>query len=286
MDQMVSRGRPVAERAIVIQLGAGSSRAGAALRDLMLGLDNWRLWTLLAWMDVKQRYRRAVLGPFWITISMSVLVVALGILYAGIFRQDIRSFLPYIGAGFIVWHLFSTTISESATAFTQAEGLIKQGGIPLSLHVFRSIFRNLLIGAHNFTVMLLLYLWQPSLLSWNLFLLIPGLVLFVVNLAWISMILGILCTRYRDLPPIVANLLQIMFFISPIMYRPDALPRDLVFFVHLNPIYYFIEIVRAPLLGIAPVMGAYVILTVMAVAGLLAAFLLFTRARRRIPYWV
>ncbi len=256
------------------------------MRDLAGGLYDWNLWTSLGMLDVKQRYRRALLGPFWITISMSVLVVSLGIIYAGMFRIEVRHFLPYLAAGFIVWNLISTTITDSTAAFVLAEGLIKQGGIPLSLHVFRTVFRNLVIGAHNFTVMLLLYLWQPSLLGLSLPLLIPGLVLVVVNLAWISMLVGVLCTRYRDLPPIIVSLLQIAFFVSPIMYKPSTLPAELSFIVDINPIYYFIDVVRAPLLGEVPPAHAYAVLVALAVVGWIVTFRLFEVARSRVPYWV
>jgi ABC-type polysaccharide/polyol phosphate export permease len=244
------------------------------------------LWTSLGWLDVKQRYRRAMLGPFWITISMAVMVISLGIIYAGIFRQEIRQFLPYLAAGFIVWGLISATITDSTTTFVVAEGLIKQGGIPLSLHVFRTVFRNLVIGAHNFTVMLLLYIWQPGLLSWSLLLVIPGLALVVVNLTWISMLAGVLCTRYRDLPPVISSLLQIAFFLSPIMYRPSSLPAKLSFVADINPIFYLVETVRAPLLGEVPSPYGYAVLAVLAVVGWIVTFRLFQVARSRVPYWV
>jgi ABC-type polysaccharide/polyol phosphate export permease len=244
------------------------------------------LWTSLGWLDVKQRYRRAVLGPFWITISMCVFVVALGIIYAGIFRQDPTQFLPYLAAGFIVWNLISATISDGTVAFVQAEGLIKQGGIPLSLHMFRVVFRNLIVGAHNFTVMVLLYIWQPGLLSWHLLLAVPALALVVVNLTWISMLVGVLCTRYRDLPPIIANLMQIIFFMTPIMYKLSTLPPKLSFIVDVNPFFYLVEAVRAPLLGDAPRVRVYAVLAVFAVIGWILTFRLFQVARSRVPYWV
>lgn len=270
----------------IVQFGPARSNSRAALEDLRDGMTKWRLWMTLGWLDVKQRYRRAVLGPFWITISMLVLVVALGILYAGIFRQEVRSFLPYLAAGFIVWNFLSSTITDSTATFVQAEGLLKQGGIPLTLHVFRTIFRNFIIGAHNLTVMLLIYIWQPSLLSWHLLFIIPGLALMIANFVWISVVVGVLCTRFRDLPPIVSNLLQIMVFISPIMYKPASLPADLQFVVHLNPLSYFLDAVRSPLLGISPAPESWGVLIGFAVLGSLAAFALFQKARARVPYWV
>jgi ABC-type polysaccharide/polyol phosphate export permease len=274
------------EPPIVVHFGAGQSRSQATIRDLLDGLQRWRLWISLGWLDVKQRYRRAVLGPFWITISMSILVLTLGTVYAGLFKQDVHSFLPYLAGGFIVWNFCTATINESAAAFVGAEGLIKQGGIPQSLHIFRTIFRNFIINAHNLSVMLLLYIWQPSLLNWNLLLLVPGLALMLANFVWISFIVGVLCTRFRDLPPIIGNLLQILFFVTPVMYRPDTLPEHLRFIVRLNPFYYLIEAVRAPLLGTAPPNDAYAVLVVFAILGSLLAFWFFVKTRARISYWL
>jgi ABC-type polysaccharide/polyol phosphate export permease len=279
--------KPRGELPTVIYFGtAGGYRREATVRDVLDALQRWRLWITLGWLDVKQRYRRAVLGPFWITISMAVLVLTLGTVYAGLFKQDVRSFLPYLAAGFIVWNFCTAAINESTTAFVQAEGLIKQGGIPLSLHIFRTIFRNFIISAHNLSVMLLLYVWQPSLLNWHLLLLVPGLALMLVNFAWISIIIAVFCTRFRDLPPIIGNVLQILFFVTPVMYRPETLPAHLSLLVKLNPFFYLIEVVRAPLLGSAPSAEAYAVLVSFAVGGSLLAFWFFARTRARIAYWL
>lgn len=266
--------------------GENERKDEAAMRDLAAGLRDWSLWMSLGWLDVKQRYRRAVLGPFWITISMGVFVFALGIIYAGIFKLDTTQFLPYLAAGVIVWNIISTTITESGEVFVRAEGLIKHGGIPLSLHVFRVVFRNLIVGAHNFTVMVLLYVWQPSLLSFNALLVVPGLVLVILNLTWISMLVGVLCTRYRDLPPIITNVMQIIFFLSPILYKPTTLPAKLSFIVNVNPVFYFVEAVRAPLLGETPRVRIFVVLVAFAVMGWVVTFRFFQVARSRVPYWV
>ena len=288
LDQYPGKWRETeGELPTVIYFGStGGYKSKTARKDLLDALQRWRLWITLGWLDVKQRYRRAVLGPFWITISMTVLVLTLGTVYAGLFKQDVHSFLPYLAAGFIVWNFCTAAIVESTTAFIQAEGLIKQGGIPLSLHVLRTIFRNFIISAHNLSVMLLMYIWQPSLLNWHIVLLVPGLALMLVNFVWISIILGVFCTRFRDLPPIVTNVLQILFFITPVMYRPESLPAHLSLFVRLNPFFYLIEAVRAPMLGSAPPGETYAVLLLFLIVGSLLAFALFARTRARIPYWL
>ena len=76
---------------------------GRAIADVRDGLAHRQLWAHLGWQDIKQRYRRSVLGPIWISITMAVTAVALGILYAGLFQNDLSKQLPNILVGFIIW---------------------------------------------------------------------------------------------------------------------------------------------------------------------------------------
>lgn len=285
-NQWVAEGEAFECLPTAVYSGSARSRSEAAAIDLFGGLQRWRLCVSLSWLDIKQRYRRAVLGPFWLTISMSVLVAALGTVYPLLFNQDVRSFLPFLAAGIIVWNFCTSTITESTTAFVHVEGLIKQGGMPLSVHLLRMIIRNSIINAHHIIVMCLVYIWQPSLLDLKMLLFIPGLALMLANFAWIAVVISILGTRFRDLPPIIANMLQVLFFLTPVMYRAESLPTQFSFIYLFNPLYYLIEVVREPMLGGAPPRHTYSILLLLALVGGGIAFALFRRMRARIPYWL
>ena len=213
-----------------------SARLVLAVADLKDAARLWRLWSMLGWADIRQRYRRSFIGPFWITISMAVMVGGMGLVYGTLFHQDLSTFLPFIGAGFLGWFFVSTCIGEGALPFVQAEGLIKQGGLPLSLHVFRVIWRNVLILCHNAVVIIVIYLWFGGFHPLSVIMVVPGLVLTAVNVAWINLIIGPLCTRFRDLAPIIANMLQMLFFITPVVFLPQALSSR-AWIVELNPLY-------------------------------------------------
>jgi lipopolysaccharide transport system permease protein len=121
--------------------------------------------------------------------------------------------------------------------------------------------------------------------GWNALLFIPGLILFLINAAWISLAVGVLSTRYRDIPQVIANALQVIFFLTPIFWSPESLPNRPAF-VLLNPFYHLIEIVRAPLLGeVAPLLS-WGHCVGMALAGLGFTAWLYRRAHARIAYWV
>src|SRR5471030_526912 len=125
-----------------------------ALTDLASGLVLWPLWGRLGWYDILQRYRRSVLGPFWLTASMAIMVIALGVLYAELFNTSIHEFLPFLCVGLLVWNFISSFLTEGGTLFTGAEAHIKQIRLPYSVYVYRSGWSKLIIFAHNFVIYL------------------------------------------------------------------------------------------------------------------------------------
>ena len=140
------------------------ARAGASSRavaDLRTGWSHRELWLHLGWQDIRQRYRRSLLGPIWISITMAVTAIALGILYAGLFGNDLSLQLPYILVGFIVWGFISGCITEGAEVFIANEGLIKHLPAPLSVHVYRLVWRQTLFFLHNLVVYVVMLVGLP-----------------------------------------------------------------------------------------------------------------------------
>lgn len=274
------------QREITIQGGAAfDARLWGSLEDLRDGLGKWRLWSMLAWIDIRQRYRRAVIGPFWLTLSMAVMVTGMSIVYGTLFARPLNDFLPFIAGGFLAWAFISTSISDGTTVFVQAEGLIKYGGLPLSLHIWRVIWRNILIMAHNAVVVIAVCFYFGKLDWSSLPLFLFGLLLVSVNLSWVTLCVGPLCTRFRDLAPIVQSLLQLMFFITPIVFPANAL-QSIDWIVTLNPFHYLIDAIRSPLLG-QGIDGTIVsVLVVSAIVGWAIAVVFFARVRNVIAFWV
>ena len=173
---------------------------------------SYPLWMSLGWQDIKQRYRRSALGPFWITLSLGVTVVMMGFLYAKLFKQDIRLYLPYLATGMVIWSLISTIVNESAAVFIQAEGIIKQIPMPFGIHILRMIWRNVIIFFHNMVVVLVILVFFKINPSWNIVFFPVAILLIIINGYWVGILLGILGTRFRDIVQIVTNVVQILFF--------------------------------------------------------------------------
>lgn len=252
----------------------------------MCGLKVAPLWFSLAWQDIRQRYRRSFLGPLWITVSTGIFVGTMGPLYGTLFGQDTSTFLQYLAISFIIWNFVSSSINESAITFIGAEGFIKQIALPLSVHVFRMLSRNFLMLAHNLLIIILVLTFLPP-KNWSSFWLLPfGLALVLANLFWISVMLALLSARYRDIPQIVATVVQIVFFLSPILWRVDMLGSKNRFVADYNPLYHFIEVIRAPLLGDTIQAISWITTFSLLVLGSAVTFLVFARLRARVPYWL
>jgi len=255
--------------------------------DVLAAIKRIDLAGTLGWQDVKQRYRRSKLGPFWLTISMGVLIGALGLVFGAIFNAPMREFLPFLAIGIILWTYISTTINEGCVSFISSEGIIKQLPLPLFLHVMRVIWRNFVILGHNIVILpllLLIFLRPPELVA---LLAIPGLLISSLTLAWVALLAGIFCTRYRDLTQIVASVLQVAFYVTPIIWMPSLLAgRRAFLFLDLNPFYHLIEVVRAPLLGSFPSLTNWLVSIAMAAGGWLFTLWVYGKYRHRISYWL
>ena len=260
------------------------SQAALAVRDIVQGARTRHIWALLGWQDIRRRYRRSVLGPFWLTISMGVLVGALGTLYGVLLRVELADYAPFLALGFIVWTLISSVITDGCNAFISAEGIIKHVGLPFSVHVYRLLWRNLLILCHNSAVFVIVAAIFGVWPGWAGLLAVPGLALLCLNGLWAGLLLGIVSARFRDVPPIVASVVRILFFVTPIIWMPELMPGR-AFVLDFNPFYHLVEIVRTPLLGKVPGLGSWLVALGITVAGWIVAFEFFRRYRRRIAYW-
>ncbi|WP_446002700.1 galactan export ABC transporter permease subunit Wzm/RfbD [Corynebacterium sanguinis] len=269
-----------------------STTLSMAFRDLVSGWRQNELWLQLGWQDIKQRYRRSTLGPLWITIATGVMALALGLLYSMLFQISVREFLPHVTVGFIIWGFIAGCIKDGSDIFIENEGLIKQLPSALSVHVYRLVWRQVLFLAHNMVIWVLLVIVFRIPLSLNTLLAIPALALLVINGVWVTMLFGIIATRFRDVAPLLESLVQLLFYVTPIVWTTQTL-RDQggevaqrARIAELNPLYHYLEIVRAPLVGREVALYHWGIVGACTVVGLLLALLVMRQWRFRVPYWV
>ncbi len=287
-----TRAAAVAWTSVALAQPAGRTFSAAVI-DLRRGWEQRSLWGHLGWQDIRQRYRRSVLGPVWITISMAVTAVALGILYSGLFDIELARFLPHVLVGFIVWAFISGCIAEGSEVFIANEGLIKHLPSPLSVHVYRLVWRQTLFFAHNLIVYAVMLFVYPQPLKWTAVYAVVAFAVLAVNGAWVALAVGIITARFRDILPITQSVVQLMFFLTPIVWvydelvnspNPDIAARARL--AEFNPFLHFVEIIRRPLLGQDQLLRHWVVVLAITVAGWALTMLVLRRYRSRVSYWV
>jgi ABC-type polysaccharide/polyol phosphate export permease len=260
-------------------------QAGKAARDLVDGLRMHRVWTMLARMDIRQRYRRSVLGPFWITIAMIVWILAIGPLYSLLLGLGSKEFIPYLAMGIITWGLLSGLILEGSAAFVGAEQLVRSMKLPYSVHVLRVLQRNLIIFAHNLLAFVPFMLWLRIWPQWQWLWALPGLALILVTALPAAVLLGTLSARFRDLQQMIASIVQLFFFVTPIFWKPEQLGAH-AWVAGLNPFHLMLEVVRGPIVDGVPPAWVYERLVALAIVLYLVAAPFFIHYRRRLAFWV
>lgn len=292
MAQTVTTGGDRAEDALPALADQPGPRSWArAFGDLSQGWKQRTLWGYLGWQDIKQRYKRSVLGPLWISITMAVVAVAMGILYGALFGENLGEFLPYVATGLLIWYFINGCILEGSEVFIANEGLIRFLPAPLSLHVYRLLWRQTLFFAHNLVVWLaLVIIFRPP-LNLSSLMAIPAFAVLLLNGAWIAVLSGIVATRFRDIPPIIASLSQLLFFMTPIVWKYDTLLENPAVaerarIAEINPVLHFVEIVRQPLLGEEIAWRHWWIAGAITVVGIAVALVALRNYRARVAYWV
>ncbi len=256
-----------------------------AIQDVFNGTFGTFIWFHLAWQDIKQRYRRSILGPLWLTISTGALLGAMGPIYARLLNVEVGPYFQHLAVSLITWMFVSSLINSSCNAFIGASTFIKEIKLPFSLHLMRVIGMNLIVFGHNLLIVLIILIIYPPTEMGAVILAPVGLVLVIANLFCTGMVLAIFCTRFRDIPQIISSMLSIAFFVTPILWKPNMLGSNSVFVIW-NPLYHLIDVIRAPLLGNYPSLLSWIVLTAMLIVQSVIALIVFKRFRPRISYWV
>jgi lipopolysaccharide transport system permease protein len=277
-------GRPEPEMLLVAQLPY-RARTVQAVADLRDGLRLRRLCWTLGWLDIKGRYHGSMLGPLWLTLSTAVMVGTLGVLYSTLFNMNLQEYLPFLALSLVLWGYVQTLVSESCTCFTASEGMLRSMRMPFSLYGGRIVVRNVLVLLHNVIVIVVVFcifhIW-PGLRG---LLAVPALMLWLVDSLAVAVMLGTFCARFRDVPPIVGSVMQIAFFVSPIIWKPELVAAK-ARWLPFNPFFSLFEVVRGPLLGEVPNWHIWVSALFYSAVLCGLSWSLFVRVRGRIAFWI
>jgi lipopolysaccharide transport system permease protein len=241
-------------------------------------------WRALAAGDIRSKYRRTFLGPWWITATNGLTAVIMGLVAGRFLGAEIRTYLPNFMVSITIWNFIASSLGESSNTMISAGGMIKAVNMPIVIHVMRMVQRNLIIFLHNMAIVPIIWLIFPWHIGFEAVLFLPGLAIVYVFAVSASVITSMICVRYRDVPPVVGAVLQLLFFVSPIIWQPSQ-TQGAQIIVQLNPIAHLLSITRDPLMGNPT--GPMSWVGALCAVGLLTAAMIYvyTRYRSRVVYW-
>jgi ABC-type polysaccharide/polyol phosphate export permease len=256
--------------------------------DVVRAVQLWPIWLRLGLQDVRLRFRRSALGVGWIFVNLAVMILAVGLVYSHLLGQELNKFLPFLTVGIIVWGYLTSSIVEGGNAFIASEGYIKQIGLPIYVYIFRSfvsISLTMLISLLAYFVVAVVYRVEFGRgMLWA----VPGLLLIGVVSLLLVTTFAHLNARFRDAVYLATAALQVLFYVTPVLWPPEALrSRGLPWVIDYNPFFHLLEVIRQPLLHSEPAALANYQAVGLLIVGLAVIAGVFTsRYHRRIVYFL
>lgn len=243
------------------------------------------IWYNLAALEISHRYKRSVIGPFWITLTMCLFIVSVGFLYSKIFNQDIKEFIQFLAIGLVFWNFLSVcAIEGSNSLFSNRELMLNTRIQPLVI-IYSVVAKNFIILLHTAPILIITSIFAWERIEINVFAFLIGVIIFSLNVCWVACFLAIISARYRDIPPLVAALTQLVFILSPIIWPPETVPEKNAF-VLFNPVSHLIKIVREPLMTGDFAVISLLISSVITVIGILLTIMIYKNTEKSLRLWV
>ena len=269
-----------------ISLGGQQSTASVAFTDLAAGWKARSTWRYLAWNDVKARYRRTVLGPFWSSMQLLAFVIGIGFLYGALFDIPRQQFLPFVALGMLIWQFIQGLVTDATNVFTRSAPFIRSSSRPLSLYCYRGTTGQIIVFLHTLPIVVLVILiagLRPNFLA--ICMSTAAVLAVIVNGFFLTLWLGPLAARFHDVPHLVQLFMQMAMFITPVFWNPASLPHPSLF-VAWNPFAWLIEAFREPLIGGQLMSWTWTAIIALTIVNFVLGITVFGRTKSKIAYWV
>lgn len=255
--------------------------------DFIASFASWRIFCMIGVNDIRKRYTRSKIGQFWLTLSLAINIATLGVVWSYLFKMPTKEYMPFLAVGTIFWTYISSCIIEGANLYISSASYLRELNIPKLSYVNSLFVRNFIILFHNLIVLIPVFLFCAASISIKATLLsLLGFVLTSLFLMPVIMLLSLLSLRFRDFPNIIASLMQITFYVTPVMWKVSLMPERFHHYLILNPFAVFLSICREPLLGTEIASEYWIAALIYAVLAWAIAFPFFSKFKARIVYWL
>jgi ABC-type polysaccharide/polyol phosphate export permease len=250
--------------------------------DIVHGLSLWRLWTYLGARDVWRQHEGTLIGPAWSILGQTIFVVGLAYMFSGWMDMDFRTYLPYVGYGFVFWTFMSRIVLEASSCFIRNATVIREIPLPLSFHIYRSIWKDTIFLIFDIVIFTVIaFVLGASVDFFNHFFLF-GLLLMYIGCIGVAFFLATLCLRLRSITPIIEMAMRFIFFFTPIIWTAESL-RVSELILAINPFSLVLSVTRDTLLGAYAPTEAWIAASIAALAALVGGMLFFASQRKRLP---
>ncbi|WP_059021770.1 ABC transporter permease [Vibrio coralliirubri] len=253
--------------------------------DFQQSIKEREFWLTLAWVELKRSYSGTRLGVFWRPLSATIVGLTLGVVYSIILQQPAGEYVPYVITGLVVWTFISQLIIEGGKIFYANASQIKE--VPLSYlsYVYKYLIRNSISLLFSFLPVVIVLTYFGHIFDSRIFQTLFGVFLVSLNGFWVSIILGIATLYLKDLTEFTANFMRLVFFITPVLWTPEMAGAKGAIVIY-NPLYYYLDIIRSPLIGHDINTHSYLITSSITVVGIVISYFIYNRSRDKISFLV
>jgi lipopolysaccharide transport system permease protein len=239
----------------------------------------------IAYSEIKVKYRRSILGPLWISVNMLITIFALAIIFSSLFKLEIKNYIPYVFSGLLAWNYINTIVQDSI--YLYINGAIKNFNFPVFFFPFKNTLKNTIISSHNIIIYIIILITiNHDILNLNILYILIALPIYFLNSVFISLSIGLISLRYRDIGQIILNLMYLIFLVTPIFWDPNILEGKKILLAQYNPLYSMIEIIREPLLGKIPSLKNYIYCILTTIVNGVLAYIIFKKNFNNKVFWL
>jgi ABC-type polysaccharide/polyol phosphate export permease len=262
------------------------SGAVAGFEELSSGIRHWRVSHLIGIRELRHRYARSKLGQFWLILSNASMIGIMVAVWSLLWNQPVRELAPYMGVSVIIWNYLSQVLIDCTTIFGIQAHLYRKQKMNFSVSIFSVIYKNTIMLAHSLVIIIVLIVIFGVPVNWYLLQIVPAFGLTLIGLVWSGYLIAMICVRFRDVVQVITTWFTVLFYITPVMWKPNFLPPRYHLIIELNPFAQFLEIMRNPFLGQQVSAYAWLSTTAFALGGGLVALAVIGRYKRRIIFWM
>lgn len=255
------------------------------IHDIINGSKQWRIWATLAWNMIKMQYRRTILGPFWIALQHAIFILTLGYIFASIQKENYASFFVYFATGYTFWILISSFVTSAGNTFLGLNGLPNMTNAALSNHIYLQFTSQILLFAHKIIPLVVILLIFHNTITINFPLLLCGFLMLMIFGFWMSALLGCLSLRFQDIKPAFTSIMQVMFFVTPVMFQTSRIPGAEKF-SSFNPFYHILVVVRGYIINEDVTLFNWIAVLVINIIGIGITLWVLRWSRPKLAYWV